>query len=302
MKIRKVALLASLVAVCLLILTLQSRGYGAPARDAFAIVTTPFSAGLAKASRATFGLWTTYLDWKNVRAENYRLREEVQQLRVQSLRVTETDEENRRLRDENQRLRVDALAVSETAEENQRLRRMLELKARLPLNTMTGEIIAREWGGWVRSLTVNRGRADDVKRLTAVISPDGLVGRVVDVRPGAAVVQVLTDPTSTVGAHAVRTRTPGVVEGEPRGTIRFKYMARDGSALQPGDLVVTSGLGGLFPRGIPVGRVRAIDDRGSALFSFATLEPAVNFAKIDEVLLVTGDRMEDVTAYFQTGG
>src|SRR2546427_46163 len=179
---------------------------------------------------------------------------------------------------------------------------MLELKSRLPLNTMTGEIIAREWGGWVRSLTVNRGRADDVKRLTAVISPDGLVGRVVDVRPGAAVVQVLTDPTSTVGAHAVRTRTPGVVEGEPRGTIRFKYMARDGSALQPGDLVVTSGLGGLFPRGIPVGRVRAIDDRGSALFSFATLEPAVNFAKIDEVLLVTGDRMEDVTAYFPTGG
>ncbi|OLD31243.1 MAG: rod shape-determining protein MreC [Candidatus Rokubacteria bacterium 13_1_40CM_2_68_13] len=241
-------------------------------------VTTPVQKTLSAIHRGAFGLWSTYLDWKNVRAEN------------------------RRLRDENQRLRVDALAVSETAEENQRLRRMLDLKARLPLNTLTGEIIAREWGGWVRSLTVNRGRADDVRRLTAVISPDGLVGRVVDVRPGAAVVQVLTDPTSTVGAHAVRTRTPGVVEGEPRGTIRFKYMARDGSALQAGDLVVTSGLGGLFPRGIPVGRVRAIDDRGSALFSFATLEPAVNFAKIDEVLLLTGDRMEDVTAYFPTGG
>ena len=278
MKIQKLLLLVTLVGVCLLLLTLQTRGYGAAARDALTMVTAPVQTGLARASRATFGLWSTYLDWKNVRAEN------------------------RRLRDENQRLRVDALAVSETAEENQRLRRMLELKARLPLTTLTGEIIAREWGGWVRSLTVNRGRADDVRRLTAVISPDGLVGRVVDVRPGAAVVQVLTDPTSTVGAHAVRTRTPGVVEGEPRGTIRFKYMARDGSALQAGDLVVTSGLGGLFPRGIPVGRVRAIDDRGSALFSFATLEPAVNFAKIDEVLLLTGDRMEDVTAYFPAGG
>ncbi|OLB38365.1 MAG: rod shape-determining protein MreC [Candidatus Rokubacteria bacterium 13_1_20CM_2_68_19] len=261
-----------------MLLTLQTRGRASGAADLVARITTPVQKTLSAIHRGAFGLWSTYLDWKNVRAEN------------------------RRLRDENQRLRVDALAVSETAEENQRLRRMLELKARLPLNTLTGEIIAREWGGWVRSLTVNRGRADDVKRLTAVISPDGLVGRVVDVRPGAAVVQVLTDPTSTVGAHAVRTRTPGVVEGEPRGTIRFKYMARDGSALQPGDLVVTSGLGGLFPRGIPVGRVRAIDDRGSALFSFATLEPAVNFAKIDEVLLVTGDRMEDVTAYFQTGG
>jgi len=277
-RIRRLILLASILVLCLLLLTLQTRGRASGAADLVARVTTPVQKTLSAIHRGVFGLWSTYLDWKNVRAEN------------------------RRLRDENQRLRVDALAVSETAEENQRLRRLLDLKARLPLNTLTGEIIAREWGGWVRSLTVNRGRADDVRRLTAVISPDGLVGRVVDVRPGAAVVQVLTDPTSTVGAHAVRTRTPGVVEGEPRGTIRFKYMARDGSALQAGDLVVTSGLGGLFPRGIPVGRVRAIDDRGSALFSFATLEPAVNFAKIDEVLLLTGDRMEDVTAYFPTGG
>lgn len=278
MRIRRLALLASILAVCLVLLTLQTRGQASGAADLVARVTTPVQKTLAAIHRGAFGLWSTYLDWKNVRAEN------------------------RRLRDENQRLRVDALSVSETGEENQRLRRLLELKTRLPLNTLTGEIIAREWGGWVRSLTVNRGRSDDVRRLTAVISPDGLVGRVVDVRPGAAVVQVLTDPTSTVGAHAVRTRTPGVVEGEPRGTIRFKYQARDGGALQAGDLVVTSGLGGLFPRGIPVGRVRAIDDRGSALFSFATLEPAVDFARIDEVLLVTGDRMGDVTAYFSTGG
>ena len=278
MRIRRLGLLVLILAVCLLLLTLQTRGQASGAADLVARITTPVQKTLAAIHRGAFGLWSTYLDWKNVRAEN------------------------RRLRDENQRLRVDALSVSETAEENQRLRRLLELKARLPLNTLTGEIIAREWGGWVRSLTVNRGRANDVRRLTAVISPDGLVGRVVDVRPGAAVVQVLTDPTSTVGAHAVRTRTPGVVEGEPRGTIRFKYQARDGGALQVGDLVVTSGLGGLFPRGIPVGRVRAIEDRGSALFSFATLEPSVDFAKIDEVLLVTGDRMEDVTAYFPTGG
>ena len=278
MRIRALALLGIVAGVCLVLLTLQMRGRASLASETLALVTTPVQTVLARINRATLGVWGTYRDWKNVRSDNRRLREEAQRLRVEALRVSETDAEN------------------------QRLRRLLALKVSLPLETMAGEIIAREWGGWVRSLTVNRGRADDVRRLTAVISPDGLVGRVVDVRPGAAVVQVLTDPTSTVGAHAVRTRTPGVVEGEPRGTIRFKYMARDGSALQAGDLVVTSGLGGLFPRGIPVGRVRAIDDRGSALFSFATLEPAVNFAKIDEVLLVTGDRIEDVTAYFPTGG
>jgi rod shape-determining protein MreC len=121
---------------------------------------------------------------------------------------------------------------------------------------------------------------------------------VVEVRPGSSVVQVLTDPASTVGALVVRTRTQGIVEGEPRGTLRLKFMARDGGGIQVGDLVVTSGAGGLFPRGIPVGRVRAIDDRGSALFSYAQLSPAVDFARIDEVLLIVGEGVHDVASLF----
>ena len=278
MKIRKVVLLGSLVAACLLLLTLQMRGYGEVARDVFAVVTTPIQTGLAKASRATFGLWATYLDWKNVRAENRRLREEVQELRVQGLRVVETDDENRRLR------------------------RLLALQEHLPLTTLSGEIIAREWGGWIRSLTINRGRGDNVPRLTAVISPNGLIGRVVEVRPGASIVQVLTDPTSTVGAHVLRTRTPGIVEGDPRGTLRFKFMSRDGASIQSGDVLVTAGQGGLFPRGIPIGTVRSIDNRGAALFHYAELTPAVDFARVDEVLLVTGDSQRDLTAFFPSGG
>jgi rod shape-determining protein MreC len=114
---------------------------------------------------------------------------------------------------------------------------------------------------------------------------------------------VLTDPASTIGAHVVRTRTPGIVEGESRGTLRFKYMARDGAGIQIGDTVVTSELGGLFPRGIPIGRVVAIDNRGSALFHYAALEPAVDFSRIDEVLLLTDvSGARDVTAFFATGG
>ena len=278
MKIRKFVLLGSLVAACLLLLTLQMRGYGSAARDVFAVVTAPIQTGLAKASRATFGLWATYLDWKNVRAENRRLREEVQELRVQGLRVTETSDENRRLR------------------------RLLSLQEHLPLTTLSGEVIAREWGGWIRSLTVNRGRGDNVPRLTAVISPSGLIGRVVDVRPGVSIVQVLTDPTSTVGAHVLRTRTPGIVEGDPRGTLRFKFMARDGASIQSGDVLVTAGQGGLFPRGIPIGTVRTIDNRGAALFHYAEITPAVDFARVDEVLLVTGDAQHDLTAFFPAGG
>jgi rod shape-determining protein MreC len=273
-RIRSLALLGIVAGVCLLLLTLQMRGGAAGASDALAIFTTPVQTVVSRVNRTAFGLWSTYQDWKNVRAENRRLRDEAQRLRVESLRVSEVDEENRRLR------------------------RLLQLKEALPLETISGEIIGREWGGWVRSLTVNRGRTSRVVRLTAVIGPDGLIGRIVDVRGGSSVVQVLTDPASTVGAHVVRTRTPGIIEGEARGTVRFKYMARDGAGIQVGDMVVTSGLGGLFPRGIPIGRVRSIDDRGSALFHYAQIAPAVDFARIDEVLLLTGDAARDVAAHF----
>jgi rod shape-determining protein MreC len=277
-KIRTLALVVLLAVLCLLLLTVQTRGYRFEATDALAVLTTPVQTGLAKVHRGAFGLWSTYQDWKNVRLENVRLRDEVQ------------------------RLRVDALRVNETTDENARLRRLLVLREQLPMTTLPGEVIARESGGWIRSLTVNRGKGDGVTRLTAVISPDGLVGRVLDVRRGASIVQVLTDPASSLSAHVVRTRTAGLVEGEPSGAMRLKFMARDGAGIQVGDLVVTSGLGGLFPRGIPIGRVRAIDDRGSALFHYATVTPIVDLSRIDEVLLVTGETSSDVAAAFPAGG
>lgn len=272
MRVRRFVLLVSVLGVCLLLLTLQTRGEGATAGQVVALVTTPLQTVLTKANRAAVGLWTTYLDWKNVRSENRRLRGEVEQFRVDSLRVRETEDENARLR------------------------RLLTLRERLPLATVAGEVIAREWS-WARSLTVNRGRGDNVLRMTPAIAPEGLVGRVVQVRSGTSIVQLLTDPASTAGATVQRTRTPGIVEGEPRGTARFKYMARDGAAIQIGDLVV-SGLGGVFPKGIPIGRVSAIIDRGSALFHYATLTPVVDFSRIEEVLLLTGQTAQDLVTYF----
>lgn len=274
MSVRRLVLLGSVLGVCLVLLTLQSRGRTLGASELVGIVTTPVHRTMNAVHRGAIGLWSNYIDWKRVRAENAELRAE------------------------NQRLRVHALAVTETMSENRRLRRLLELRERMPMATLAGEVIAREWGGWVRSLTINRGHGHDVRRLTAVISTDGLVGRVVDVRLGASVVQVLTDPASTVAAHAVRTRTPGVVEGDARGAPRFKFMARDGDGVEVGDLVVSSGVGGVFPRGIPIGRVVAVDDRGSALFHYATLAPTVDLARVEEVLLVTGETNQDLTSLF----
>lgn len=279
MRFRRYGLLVSVLLVSLLLLTVQARvGGTGRAAELVGLVVTPVQNLLVKIHRGAVGLWTAYVDWKSVRTENVVLRAE------------------------NERLRVQALQAADTREENARLRQLLALRDRLPLSTLAGEVIGREGGGWVRTLTVNRGRGDGIGQQTPVIVPEGLVGRVVQVRARAAVVQLLSDPTSTVGAVVQRTRTAGLVEGDPGGTVRFKFMARDGAGVAPGDFVVTSGLGALFPKGLPVGRVIAIEDKGSALFHFAVLAPAVDFSRVEEVLLLTGQTTQDVAALFATGG
>src|SRR6266850_7007499 len=125
MKLRRFLLLAMVLVASLGLLTLQSRGHGARAADAVAIVTTPVQIAFASVPRAALGLWAAYLDWKGVRVEN------------------------RRLREENQRLRVDALWVTDAIDENRRLRGLLALRNRLPVATLASEVIARDWGGWI---------------------------------------------------------------------------------------------------------------------------------------------------------
>lgn len=279
MRVRRYGILLAVLLVSFLLLTVQTRGGGTGrAGELVAIVLTPVQSLLVRVHRGALGFWANYLDWKSVRRENASLRGDNEQLRVQTLQA------------------------GETREENTRLRRLLVLRDRLPLATVTGEVIGREAGGWVRSLTVNRGRGDGIAQQTPVIMPEGLVGRVVQVHRGAAVIQLLNDPASTVGAVVQRTRTAGLVEGDAGGAVRFKFMARDGASVAPGDLVVTSGLGTLFPKGLPVGRVVKIEDKGSALFHFAVLAPAVDFSRVEEVLLVTGQTTQDVAALFPSGG
>jgi len=278
-RVRRYGILLAVLLVSFLLLTVQTRGGGTGrAGELVAIVLTPVQSLLVRVHRGALGFWANYLDWKSVRRENASLRGENEQLRVQTLQA------------------------GETREENTRLRRLLVLRDRLPLATVAGEVIGREAGGWVRSLTVNRGRGDGIAQQTPVIMPEGLVGRVVQVHRGAAVIQLLNDPASTVGAVVQRTRTAGLVEGDAGGAVRFKFMARDGASVAPGDLVVTSGLGTLFPKGLPVGRVVKIEDKGSALFHFAVLAPAVDFSRVEEVLLVTGQTTQDVAALFPSGG
>ena len=278
MRLRKYGLLLAVSLACLLLLTAQTRGLGTGrAADVVTLVVTPVQSLLVKIHRGALGVWTTYGDWKSVRSENNVLRQEAERLRLQ------------------------VLQSEETRQENARLRRLLELHERLPLSALAGEVVGREEDGWVRALTVNRGRGNGVTRQIPVIVPEGLVGRVLQVRAGASVIQLINDPASTVGGVIQRTRTPGLVEGHTEGSVRLKFMAR-GAQVEVGDLVVTSGVGNLFPKGLPIGRVVAIQDKGSALFHFAVLAPAVDFARVEEVLLLIGQTQQDLASLFRPEG
>jgi len=235
-------------------------GEGLWLAEGIATVTAPVQMVFERAHRGAASLWAGYLDWKHLRAEVARLRAETVALRLRQLRQ-------------------EALEA-----ENQRLRTLATLRERLPERTLGAEVVARDWNGFTRGLTIDRGRIDVAERLAAVIVTSGVVGRVAVLRRQSAVVQVLTDPASSIGGVVLRTRGQGLVEGVAGGRLRIK-MAVSEEALQPGDLVVTSGIGELFPKGLPLGRVLRVHS-ATGLFRTAELEPAVDLTSVEEVLVL----------------
>jgi rod shape-determining protein MreC len=271
---RKYSLLVLVVVTGFSLLTLQQTRPGDTVwlADAVGTVTAPVQLAVARVHRGAAGVWRGYLDWKGMRADLGRLRAEVGALRLRQLRHDELEHENRRLRE------------------------ALALRERLPARTVGAEVVAREWNGFTRGLTVDRGRADGVERLAPVIVTRGVVGRVAGLRPRSAVIQLLTDPASSIGGAVQRTRAQGLVEGVAGGRLRLKLAASE-EGVRAGDLVVTSGIGELFPKGLPLGRVlRVFPPTG--VFRTAELEPAVDLATVEEVLVLPRASADDLTAAF----
>jgi rod shape-determining protein MreC len=253
-------LLVLLAALTLLALERARPDEGLWVAEAIAAVTAPVQAAFARIHRGATGLWTTYLEWRALRADAERLRAEVAALRLSQMRQDELEAENGRLR------------------------ALLDLRDRLAVPTIGAEVVAREWNGFTRGLTINRGRASRLERLAPVIVIRGVVGRVVEIRQSSAVIQLVTDPASSIGGVVNRTRAQGLVEGVAGGRLRLKLAARE-EGVTPGDLVSTSGVGGLFPKGIPLGRVTRVR-APTGLFRIVDLEPAVDPATVEEVLVL----------------
>lgn len=209
----------------------------------------------------------------------------------------EVTEENRRLQRELQTLRGRNNELRELGVAGQRLATLLALKERLHAKTLAAQVIGRDATNWYRAIVLDKGARDGVKVEMGVMVPDGAVGRVVKVTPFTAMVLLITDPNNAITGLIQRTRDEGIVEGTTAGRARMKYIPLL-ATLQSGDVVVTSGLTGGFPRGVPLGTITRIDKVEGELFQAAEMVPEVDLHKLEEVLVVTdplpvGDGLEE---------
>jgi len=202
----------------------------------------------------------------------------------------ETYEENRRLEGRVRQLETELQARSFQAQEAQRLRDLLGLRQAVPMDTVAAQVVGRDGMPWFRTLTLDRGEADGITLDAPVMSPTGVVGRVFAVGPHAARVQVLLDRDGAAGVLVERSRVPGVVSGQVSSQaagaedLVLKYVPERADVVV-GDVVVTSGMEGIYPKGLVVGRVRFVG-KGSGLFRDIRVEPSARFDRLEEVLVV----------------
>jgi len=170
------------------------------------------------------------------------------------------------------------------ADRTRSLERLLDLRNRSNLKTAAAGIIAAGAMPDFRTLTIDKGTRDGIERDMAVIAPAGVVGRVVMPSGRAAKIQLLIDRNAAAGALVERSRAQGVVTGSGGDRLRLDYVAETADVMV-GDLVVTSGIDGIYPKGYVIGQVELVEKNGTA-YKAITVKPAVDFTSLEEVLVV----------------
>ena len=193
--------------------------------------------------------------------------------------------ENERLRKRIQSLEIEKQRLLEAEATNLRLKQQLDFRSHLTGAAITATIIANSASSWFQSCTIDKGSADGVQKGMAVVTPLGVVGQVVSVTARTAKVLLLTDPNSGIDVLVQRTRSRGIVSGSLENGTVLKYVKRS-EDIQAGDRLITSGLDGVFPKGMMVGAVIKVRKQHLGLFQFIEVLPAVQSARVEEVLVV----------------
>ncbi|MEW6327361.1 MAG: rod shape-determining protein MreC [Thermodesulfobacteriota bacterium] len=260
----KIFVLTGLLAVILFVLLVsgigKNRDFG-PGQKIGVELLAPVQKGIIFIQRGVSDFWHDYIYLVGVQKENRLLRKEIE-----------------RLRSKNNDYREALIA-------NIRLKKLLNFKETVPLPLLSAEVIGYDPTVWFKTMTINRGSDDGLQRGMAVISADGVVGQIISVSLHYAKVLLITDQNSAVDAIVQRSRVRGVLKGESGGVCYLDYVGiRDD--VKPGDIIISSGVGGVFPKGLPVGRIIKVKSSRPGLFQDIEVVPCVDISDIEEVLVV----------------
>jgi len=260
-----------ILALVLVWLVLDRVGASNPLRDAFAEVLTPAQLALGRLGRPLT-----------------RLGERVQHL-------VSLERDNTSLREELGTLRNQVVLLREAQIENETLRRELSFKSAVPsYRLLSAEVVGHDPSSLLHYVIIDRGAQDGIRRGMPVLDSEGLVGRVSEASANSAMVMLLTDPSSSVAALIQRTRGTGVIQGNLTNELRMRYISPD-DPVEPGDVVLTSGLGGNFPKRLVIGHVVRVDRGDVEMFQEAVVAPAVNMRDLEIVLVVLSFVPGDLT-------
>jgi rod shape-determining protein MreC len=222
---------------------------------------TPFEKGIVWCQSAISNLWRNYFYLRGVRQENRDLKQQIERLRIEQVRL------------------------NQDAEQARRLQALLGFREQFISKTMAAQVIGSSGSEQSRSIYIDKGSRDGIKPDMAVITAEGVVGKVWHAYKTTSQVLVINDQTSGVGAILEKTRLQGVLRGTALGEVVLEKVMSD-ETVQPGERVLTSGGDQIFPKGLPVGTVTKVSP-GSELFLNIRVKPAADLNRMEEVLVIT---------------
>lgn len=227
-------------------------------------VTLPVQYAVTYTIQGGRTVWTNYIYLVNVSEENDSLKNHIAKLK----------EENNHLR--------------ETLLLNSRLKELLAFKQEAAKTAVASNVIGVESAGWIKTATIDKGQSDGIRQDMAVVTPLGIVGRIIDTQPTTSKALLVTDPRSSIDAVAQRTRIRGMIQGNGTDGLALKYV-NHGADMQIGDVIISSGLSGIFPKGMVIGEVSRIEKGEDNFFMDIEVKPSADIQRLEEVLIITED-------------
>jgi rod shape-determining protein MreC len=195
-------------------------------------------------------------------------------------------EENKLLKEKINLLLTENINLKELERENRELRELLGSSYYEKFELKLASVIGRTETDWKNTIFIDKGKNHNIKINMSVISQSGLIGKVIATSKNFSEIRLINDPNSSVAAMIQKTRKTGVIQGRGDEILNMDLISKE-AEVEIGDVIITSGLGGIFPKGILIGRVYDIKNLDYKLYKFVEVLPSTNFKKLEEVLIIT---------------